>query len=335
MAFFRPEAPLFPCRAAEMDARLRARPAPGELLALALVAVSLALFIHLDLLVGFTPFDYHIYIKTVEGDLLRYYYADWLLPLFWLWSKLPFWWGYAAWTGLNAVCVLLAGRVFGGRGWLALLTFQAFYGLFLGQITGLLVGGLALGWWGLAHKRWHLAGFGFWLACTKFQLGLPFGLLLWLFAEISWRERLRALLLPAGLSLLSLAVFPAWPLNLLERLRAYAPYDWANIGLWEWIGAAALLLLLPPLLLPLEKSRRFLALAAAIPLALPYFQQADLLALYVLPIGWLPVLLGNLGFLFFRYGFDALRLLWVVPLSLYLAAIIPALRAWWKSSRGR
>ena len=327
MAFFQANLSTFAARPAEMDARLRARPSRGELLILAFLGAALAIFIWLDTHVGFIPFDYSIYINTSHGDLLQYYYADWLLPLFWLWSKLPLFVGYVLWSILNVLCIFLAARVFGGRASLALLTFQLFYGLFLGQITGLLVGGLALGWWGLAHRRWYLAGFGFWLASTKFQIGLPFGLLMWLFAEISWRDRLRVLILPAILSLASLVVFPNWPAHLFERIQDYAPYDWASIGLWAWIGPYALLFFLPLFVLPMEKSRRFLALAAAIPLVLPYFQQADLLVLYVLPVGWLPVMLGNLGFLFFRYDFAVLRLLWVIPLVIYLACVLPALVA--------
>jgi hypothetical protein len=324
MAFLNRNLSTFTARPQDMDARLRARPSRGEWFALVFSLGVLSIFLWLDGQVHYLPFDYGIYIKTAEGNLVQYYYADWILPLFQLWSRLPGLWGYAAWAILNLFCIQFATRVFGGRGSLALLTFQAFYALFLGQITGLMVAGLALGWWGLAHKRWNLAGFGFWLASTKFQIGLPLGLLFVLTAEISWRDRLRVLILPAVLSLASLIVFPGWPVHLLERIRAFAPWDWASIGLWAWIGPIALLFFVPPLALPMRRQERFLALAAAIPLTLPYFQQADLLVLYVLPVGWLPVMLGNLGFLFFRYHFTVLRLLWVIPLIIYLAAILPA-----------
>jgi hypothetical protein len=49
-----------------------------------------------------------------------------------------------------------------------------------------------------------------------------------------------------------------------------------------------------------------------------------LLALFVLPVGWLPVLLGNLGFLFFKFQFDALQFLGLIPLLIYAALILPA-----------
>lgn len=309
-----------------MDARLRKRPSRWEAFALAFAFGTLGLFLWLDRSLGYIPFDYHVYIKTAHGDLLQFYYPDWILPLFWLWAKLPPLVGFGLWSALNIFCLFCAARVFGGRAALLLLTFQFFYSLFLGQINGLLAGGLALGWWGMAHRRWHLAGFGFWLACTKFQIGLPFGFLLWLAAEADWRGRIRVLVLPAILTLASFVLFPDWPFHLVERIRAYAPYDWGSISLWRVLGPAALLFLLPPLLLKMERPRRFLALAAAVPLALPYFQSADLLALYVLPVGWLPLLLGNLGFLFFACGFSILRLLWIVPLVIYLAALLPFIR---------
>jgi hypothetical protein len=317
-----------------MDARLRARLSARELFALAFAFSSIGVWIWIYRSVDCLPFDYNVYMLTAGGDLRQYYYADWLLPLFRAWALLPYWWGYAIWGGWSVLSLFFAARVFGGRTALTFLTFQSFYVLCLGQMVGWIIGALALAWWALAHRRWHLAGLAFFFAGAKFQIGLPLGLLLWLAAEIRWRDRLRVLIVPAALALLSLAVSPAWPADLLARTRAIPPYDWGSISLWHWIGAAALLLWLPPLALPLQPGRRFLALAAAVPLALPYFQQADLLALYVLPVGWLPVLLGNFGLLFFQFQFKVLVFLWIVPLSVYLSVILPAFHSWLRSGAG-
>jgi len=324
MAFLHANLAKFDTTAAEMDARLRARLSLGELFALTLALCSVGIFLWVHGQLHIQPFDYNVYVKTAEGDLLQFYYADWVLPVLWLWARIPYWWGYVLWDILNILCLFLAARIFGGNTTLALLTFQMFYALFLGQIIGILVGGLALGWWAIAHRRWRLAGLGFFLASTKFQIGIPFGLLLWLSAKVTWSERQHILVLPAILAGLSLIWRPNWPLDLLTRIQHVPPYDWGSISLWRWIGPAALVLWLLPLLLPLPRERRFLALAAACPLVIPYFQSADLLTLYALPVGWLPVLLGNLGFLFFEYGFQALRWLWIVPMSVYLAILLPA-----------
>jgi hypothetical protein len=69
--------------------------------------------------------------------------------------------------------------------------------------------------------------------------------------------------------------------------------------------------------------QRFLAASAACALGLPYFQQADLVNLLVFPIGWLP-LLGNLGFLYYWFQWDALKILTLVPLVIYLVIVVPA-----------
>ncbi len=318
-----------------MDARLRARLTRGEFFALAFLFCMAGIFAWIQSRISFPPYDYAIYFRAAQGDLLQFYYAEWSLPLFWLLAKLPFTAGYLVWAGLNIVCIFFAARVFGGKAPLAFLTFQMFCVLFLGQITGILIGGLALGWWGMAHRRWHAAGLGFLLAAAKFHAGLAFGPLLWLAAEIPWRDRLRVLLVPAAGTLLSLLFHPSWPLDLLERMQDYPPYDWASISLWQYFGAWALLFLLPPLALPLPRRTRLLSMAAACTFALPYFQQADLLALFILPVGWLPSLLGNLGFLFFEYQYDALRMLWGIPLIIYLSLILPAsyhtMRRFWTS----
>jgi len=57
----------------------------------------------------------------------------------------------------------------------------------------------------------------------------------------------------------------------------------------------------------------------------PYFQQTDLLTLFILPIGWAYVILGNLGYLFFAVYWGGLQVLVVVPLLVYSSIILPAI----------
>jgi hypothetical protein len=57
-------------------------------------------------------------------------------------------------------------------------------------------------------------------------------------------------------------------------------------------------------------------------LALPYFQQTDMLFLLVMPIGWIG-LLGNLGYFMSLYGWIALQLLAVFPLTVYILSLMP------------
>ena len=63
-------------------------------------------------------------------------------------------------------------------------------------------------------------------------------------------------------------------------------------------------------------------LVATSMLALPYFQQADLMVLFVLPCGWLP-LLGNLGYLMAARGWEVLPWLCIIPLMEYCKCLIP------------
>lgn len=318
-----------------MDRRLKARVSWSEFFALALSLSLVGCFIWVYTQVEVPPNDYDVYLRTVAGDFRDYYYAYWLWPVFWLFEKLPLFMGYALWSAVSIVGVFFAGRVFGGRVALALLSFQMMYVVFLGQIIGIIISGLALCWWALAHKRWDLAGFGLILASTKIQTGATLGLLLLVLAPITWRQRLRVLLVPAVVLALSLAAYLRWPLDALENLRANPANDWGSIAPWRWIGPYALLLWLPPLLLRLSPTKRVVALTATMALGLPYFQQTDLLALYVLPIGWLPVLLGNLGYLFFSIYWDALQMLFVVPLLVYLLVVLPEVYKSVRKRRGR
>jgi hypothetical protein len=326
--------PLLTTNPVAMDRRLRARLSPWELLALVLALSMGGLFVWVHVQAGSLPYDYDAYTSAGQGNLLQHYYMDWILPLYWLFAALPMPVGYLIWMVLGILCVSFAARVFGGNLGLAVLSYQMLYVMFLGQITGILIGGLALAWWSMAHKRWYVAGVGFLIALTKLHIGV-LGLFLWLLADISWQHRLRSLIVPILAGLALFVINPSWPLDMIARLQSFSPIDWASIALWRWLGPVALLLWLPPLLLPLERQSRFLALMATCPLALPYFQQADLLALFVLPVGWLPILLGNLGYLFVLFQYRVLVLLWIVPLVTYAAIVLPAFLALIQDYRSR
>jgi hypothetical protein len=310
----------------EISRRLRARITPWEVFALTLALSLLGVFVWMLASLEILPNDFYDYMQTAKGDFSGYYYAYWMLPVFSLLAKLPPLLAFAIWVTVNILGVFFASRAFGGRTALALLSFQMLYVAFIGQIVGIIAGGLALLWWGLRRRRWTLAGLGLTIACTKFHLGIIIGLALLLIADISWRERVRVLIVPAIVLALSLVVYPSWPMQVISTLRTTPANDWGSISLWRWIGPLALILWIPPLLLPLSRPQRLVALIATMALALPYFQQTDLLALFILPVGWVYVLLGNLGYLFFTIYWEGLQILAVVPLLLYVSIIIPGTR---------
>jgi hypothetical protein len=275
---------------------------------------------------GYQPVDYTNYVLCTRGDLTHFYYAVWFQLFLVPFGKLPPLHGYILFSLLGLAGTFFAARLFSTDSGFALLTYQTFYNLFMGTYMGILLGGLALFWWGLAQKKYWLAGIGLVIAVTKPHTGFILSLLLLLFAEISWKDRLKTLFVPACVALVSLLIDPQWPLKLLERIEAVPPSAEGNISLFAVTGIWTLLLLLPPLLLPLERSDRFLSLLAAVPLVMPYFQQADLLGVYVFPYGPI-ILLGNLGFSKF-ISWEALRIsMQAVSIVLYIFSLLKPLLA--------
>lgn len=316
--------------AQELDQRLWQRISLLEMFALALCFGLAGIFAWYRSQGKAFSYDFETYLLAGNGDLGVHYYAFWILPVFQILASLPSILSFFIWNALNILGVFAASRILGEKKrWaLALLTYQMFYVLYYGNIVGILVGGLALLWWGLTHHRWHLAGLGLVLALTKYQLGLSFGLILLLMADISWRDRLKVFVVPCLTLLLSLLIYPLWPIESMRIILDNPPNSLGNISLWQWLGPFALLLWLPPLGLPLSAQQRLIALAATATMTLPYFQQTDLLALFVLPLGWLP-LVGNLGFyLYAKYTWQGFAVLAIIPLFIYLRITGPPLVFW-------
>lgn len=301
-----------------IEARLRTRLTRFEFGALvALLLIQLG-FVYLRASYGedVAGIDLMAFYDAAHGDYWGFFYADWILPVFMAMDALPGELGYLVWGTANIGAVFFATRVFGGNVPILLFSYQMLYTAFFGQITGLTCGGLALLWWGMARGWWQIAGFGLLLAATKFQIGATYGLALWLLADVRWRDRWQVLIIPLAVGILSLVWHPTWPFDLLERLQDNPPDSRGNISLWVWIGPLALVLWLPVLALKLTPGQRLVGVGAAAALALPYFQQNDLLHLFMLPVGWLG-LLGNWGYAFGVLGDAAFQVLALVPLVAY------------------
>lgn len=317
--------------AAAIEGRLQRKLGAGEVFALGLGICLIGIFAWVHWQLDLLPYDFENFMRTASDDYSFYYYGYWLIPIFKLLSLLPPLAAYMLWGLGNLLAVFFAARVFGGRRLSALLSFQMLYVVFIGQMIGVMIGALGLLWWALSRKRWFLAGLGVLIAATKFQSGGLAAAGLLLLAPIAWKERLRVLLVPALGFALSLIIFPGWPLNLLATIQHNPPNDWGSISLWRWIGPWALLFWIP-LLLPMRPTRRYLLALAAMGLGLPYFQQTDLLLLYVFPVGWLPALLGQVGLLYFQIYWDALQLCVIVPAVVYLLLLSEFLLDKWRSA---
>jgi len=275
--------------------------------------------------------DYAYFTRSASGTLDHYFMGFWIMPIFKFLRLLPMPVGYGLWAMLNLAGVLFAARVFRGNAAWALLAYQLIYMLFYGQVSGLIAGALGLAWYGLVQRKWDLAGLGFLIAGAKPQTGLMAGGLLWLTVPIAWKEKLRMLLVPILGVILSLLIYPNWPLQIMAEWTHIQPNGFASITLWRWIGPAGLLLLIPPQFLDLPWHQRYIALVCACTLASPYFQQADLLILFVLPVGLFPIL-GNLGFLYPWLEWTALQAMAIVPLSIYAFLIIPPISVFLKQN---
>ncbi|MGZ3951949.1 MAG: glycosyltransferase 87 family protein [Flavisolibacter sp.] len=312
----------------EMKKRLWRQPALDEFFALALAFGMTGLFVWAQHNLSFVSVDFNFYLEAARRNFnnqnLYFYYGYWILPIFTVLSKLPFDIAYVLWNSILILGVFFAVRVFGGKAIIAIASYQMFSNLFYGNIAGLIVGGLGLGWYGIVNKKWHLAGLGIALASAKYQIGLSGSLLLILATETTWGNRLRVFIIPVIVWISSLVVYPNWPLQAYNTIQNHPPDALASISLWRWIGPWSILLLVPPFLLRLKPQQRFLALMAATYLALPYDQQGDLLILLVLPIGWIG-LLGNVGYFKGLYGWGVLQRLFFFPLIIYGMTLIPEL----------
>jgi hypothetical protein len=308
-----------------MRRRIRQRLSPWEFFAVVFCIFMLVGIAIVQQTSSMIPFDYSVFINSAAGDFSHYYYAYWGAPLFSLFHILPAPLGFILWDMLNLAGIWLATRIFGGNLLFALLNYQMLYIFFYGQAAGVIVGGLALLWWGLAERWWWLAGIGLTIAITKYQMGVPLGLTLWLLADRPWRERFQVLVLPIIVAIVSLLVYPGWPIHLLQNFAITPPDTQGSLSLWRWIGPWALVLWIPALAsFFIPKTPKIVTIGLVVAtsaLALPYFQQTDLVLLYVLPIGWFG-LLGNFGYLYIIYSWPALQALVIIPLLAYLKLLI-------------
>ena len=311
-----------------IDARLRAHPSRSEWLALLGAMGVLAGCIFAHIYTRHKPYDYEYYMAAARGDFSLFLYGYWIWPIFVLFNQLPLFVGYALFGAINIASTWFAARVWGGRGMFVLLGFQLLYTLYFGNMAGITAGGLALMWWGMAHRRWPVAGAAMLVVMTKYQSGGLFALLLIWLAQVPWRDKLKVLLIPCLGVLATFLIHPTWLFEVIDRSRINPPNTDGSVSLWRWLGPWALSIFIPPLVLPMRRPQRFVALITALSLGGPYFQQTDLLFLQTLPLPWgWPALLGNLGYLYIPFRWQALRYLVVVPMSVYGVIIVQAVRA--------
>lgn len=243
----------------------------------------------------------HDFRPEVVANPLWVYFV--LAPI----AVLPVREAYAVFTLLNVVMIWLSSRLAGVNRFALLLSFPALWLLWFGQLDGFLALGAALGLWAVERRRPAWLGLALLLLLVKPHLGAPLALLYFL-----WSRDWRALAVCAAGFLLTLLVWrPDWPLIWIKSLLQFArpPAEvtlttagqQTNISLYPY-GLVAWLV---PLLLPLPRADRAIAVVAATFVSVPYAPTYSLLALLVLPVPWwayvissVPVVTGPAGYWF-------------------------------------
>ena len=269
--------------------------------------------------------DFTTLMRAGRGDVADYYYAYWLLPALEALIHLEYAQAYIVWGLLNIAAFWFAVRVFGPNRLFALWSYQLFAIVFYGQITGLLVGALALFWWGLSRRSWWLAGLGLTVMLTKYQFGLLGLAAVVLSTKLTWREWLRIGLWPAAATLVSLALYGLWPLDVLSRMATHPANIHFSVSIWRWVGVWGALAFLPLLLVPRRIDLQLVAWFAAGALGMPYFQQIDLLVLMAFPAGLVPAI-GWLGFAQGWIGNAIVYYSWIIPATFLTWAVVQGIR---------
>lgn len=272
--------------------------------------------------------DFTTLMRAGRGDLADYYYAYWLLPALEALTHLEYAQAYIVWGLLNIAAFWFAVRVFGPNRLLAVWSYQLFAIVFYGQITGLLVGALALFWWGITRRSWWMAGLGLTLMLTKYQFGLLGLVAVALSAKLTWREWLKISFWPAAVSLVSLGLYGFWPLEVLSRMATHPANTHFSVSLWRWFGPAGILAFLPIVLVPRRIDLQLVAWFAAGALGMPYFQQIDLLVLMAFPAGLVPAI-GWLGFAQGWMGGAIVTVSWIIPTTFLTWAVAQGIRERW------
>lgn len=270
--------------------------------------------------------DYSVYINAGRGNYVTwtgYYYAYWALPLFKLISYLPPRVGLLSWSVLNVLGIFLGARVFGNNRALVLLSYQTLSVLFSGQYTGIMIGGLGILWIGLKLNKWFLASLGFLVASTKYHTGGFVSLFLLTLCDEPTVKKFRVGFSTAVFALISLMVYPRWPIDVVHRLQSIPPDNHTVISLWRWIGPFVLVLWVSPLVFSMRKIEKLYLLISSLCVATPYFQQQGLLILLIFPIGWI-TWLSFLGYTQVLLPMEWLRANAVIPVGVYVNTITSA-----------
>ncbi|HEY3313574.1 MAG TPA: hypothetical protein VGK00_18190 [Anaerolineales bacterium] len=257
-------------------------------------------------------------------DLYRYYqpfqhgcstcgfvppFAHWFLWLLDVLPAYPLTW--PSWTLLSVIAWLVLVRWTKVNPLLLMASFPLMGQLWLGQVDWLVAAGLVIFW---LAKHPALRGAGILLALIKPQLSAL--AILMLLLQEKPANIARILTLPAAGFLLSLWQFGLnWPVQWLLGASAAVPlHQWRLAGMDTWLIGIFFIWL--PLLFR-EPKQRLVASLLVSSLATPFFGVYSYVVFLVLFLPWWAVPLSYFWVITSPWlGYNAMRLAWVLPLSL-------------------
>jgi hypothetical protein len=202
--------------------------------------------------------------------------------------------GFALFLAFSVAIIVFSSRTLKGNPLPLLLSAQLSWILWWGQIDGLAILGLALGWIAYQKKSWLLMTGALILVLLKPQISLMPVLIMWWWLG---KDRWKTLIISTSFGIVSILVWGPWPLWNVSKMIRFAgnnPYGMMNTSL----GLVALPLLIPAVFLPLkDRSKRLLAITATALLVSPYMPYYSTLVLFCFPLSWWIYPFAFLGYL--------------------------------------
>jgi hypothetical protein len=229
-------------------------------------------------------------------------------------------------TLLNVSKIRWGSYLRGANKFWLLLSFPAFWGLWVGQLDGLVMLGVALGFWAVQQQRPVVLGLALALLLAKPHIGGPTALL-----YLYWLRHWKAPATFAAVVLLSMLVWGGqWPYLWLRNLwlesgGGATAAQGTNISLFPYglLAWRCCCCLWPP--------AADHAVLAATFLSTPYAPIYSLLALLVLPLPWWAYALSSAPYILGPTGY---RLATLAPLGVLVWIGWPWLRQGWQKNTG-
>lgn len=192
--------------------------------------------------------------------------------------------GYIVFIGVTIGMLLYSITIFKGNPIIALVSAQLFWILWWGQIEGLVILGIALGWVSYQKHSWKLLTLALLLGTLKPQIGaVPLLAVWWWFGKDRWKS----LVILACSVVATILIYGPWPLWIFDGVISVT--NNSQYGPWNSsIGLVGLPLFIPALLLKLNREQRLIALTTTAVLVSPYmpFYSTIILLVFNLP-GWI------------------------------------------------